>query len=179
MDEQLPVPAFVDWPIFPFVGDVKVRELADRLPHEYPRAGEPGNDPCHCETGARSVPIWQNERWTVREIRIDDRAAPFPAYMLEPVEHVDLGDLDDALAAEYGVLTVRLERAIVALGSVGRVHVLRWGDGGSHMHVWFLGRPAGAWQFSGFSLAMWLYIVPALDEAEIAANNASVAAAMG
>jgi hypothetical protein len=40
------------------------------------------------------------------------------------------------------VLLGRIERAIRSLGDIGRVHVCRWGDGGEHLHWWFMARPA-------------------------------------
>lgn len=68
---------------------------------------------------------------------------------------------------------------MMALGTVGRVHVNRWGDGGSHFHVWFLGRPKGAWQFSGFSLPYWGFILPSQDERTRDREASQVAAALG
>lgn len=177
-DGSLKMPEFVDWPIFPFVGELSVRDLEAVNDTEHPRMGEPGNRPCLCEIGEFRESVFSTERWTVREIRRDDEAAPFPAYMLETVDHLDFGDLDDDMAAEYGLLSVRLERALMSTGTVGRVHVNRWGDGGSHFHVWFLGRPKGAWQFSGFSLAMWFHILPPLPDEQIAVNNLAVARAL-
>ncbi len=66
----------------------------------------------------------------------------------------------------------------MGLGTVGRVHINRWGDGGSHFHVWFLGRPKGAWQFSGYSLPLWGFILPPLAEGISVANDAAVADAL-
>ena len=68
--------------------------------------------------------------------------------ILESRSHLDLGDLPNLLAAELGVMTVRLERAIRSLDEVAQVHVNRWGDGAAHLHLWFLGRPAGQLQLA-------------------------------
>ena len=166
--EGLPVPDVVNWPIFPFEGDLRVRTVRPFRDSERPRSGEPDGPPCHCsgepDAYRPPAPIWHNDTWLVRPIRFGDDASPFPAYMLETVEHLDLDDFDDELGAELGVMTVKLERAIRGLGSVGRVHLNRWGDGGSHFHVWFLGRPQGAAQFSGFTLPFWGFTLPPLAE---------------
>ena len=63
-------------------------------------------------------------------------------------------DLDDELAGGLGRMIVRLDRAIQAVGGIGRVQVARWGDGGSHFHMWLYGRPRGASQLLGFCLPM-------------------------
>ena len=62
--------------------------------------------------------------------------------ILQPREHCDLGDLPPHLAGELGPLIVRVERAVDAVGEIGRVHVGRWGDGSAHLHFWFIARPA-------------------------------------
>ncbi len=88
----------------------------------------------------------------------------------------DMDDLDDELAGELGRMTVRLDRAIQAVGGIGRVHVARWGDGGSHFHMWLYGRPRGAAQMLGFCLPMWAEILPPTAEDLWQANMAVVAA---
>jgi diadenosine tetraphosphate (Ap4A) HIT family hydrolase len=100
---------------------------------------------------------------------------PFTA-ILESREHLDLGDLDDDLAAELGRLVVRVTRAVERQDAVARVHVNRWGDGGSHLHVWFLGRPAGMVQLRGSCLPMWDDMLPRVP-AEIAGETLAVAVA--
>ena len=50
--EHFPLPAFVNWPIFPFEGDFRVREYKELQPHDRPRTGEPGGGPCEtCRAG--------------------------------------------------------------------------------------------------------------------------------
>ena len=112
----------------------------------------------------------------MRRLTFNKRVSPFPAYMLETVEHVDIDALTEELAAELGVLTLRLNNALLSLGTVGRVHFNRWGDGAAHFHVWFLGRPIGAWQFSGYTLPLWGFTLPPLPEDEHVANDAAIAA---
>ena len=55
-------------------------------------------------------------------------------------------------------------RAIHAVGGIGRVHVNRWGDGGSHFHLWFYGRPVGDTQMIGFCLPLWAMTLPPIPE---------------
>ena len=67
------------------------------------------------------------------------------AVWLASREHVDsFADLPRAARRRLRPRRrARVERAILALGDVGRVHLYRWGDGGAHFHVWFLPRPLG------------------------------------
>lgn len=177
---DLSLPDMVDWPIFPFKGDLSVRTVRPFNDEERPRAGEPGADACPCESDDGRWPVvWSNDRWEVRPIHFDnDGGAPVPAYMLQTVDHMDIEDFDDDYAAELGIMTIRMERAIKAIGSIGRVHFNRWGDGGSHFHVWFLGRPFGASQLSGFTLPLWGFVLPSLSTEVRAANDEVVRAAL-
>lgn len=169
-------------PIFPFTGDLGVHTLRPFGDSEPPRAGEPGGPPCECSDEAKATndwpAIWSNERWVVRPIKFGRDWAPFPSYMLGTVEHMDFEDLNDEMAAEYGVMCVRLDRAIRSIGDIARVHMNRWGDGGSHFHVWFLGRPFGAEQLRGFTMPLWGFILPSLSPEVHAANDGIVAAAL-
>ena len=89
------------------------------------------------------------------------------------------GDLPDELAAELGVLLCRIEREIRALGNIGRVHVCRWGDGGEHLHWWFMARPARIPQLIGSFAAIWDDILPPVPEEVRQADLARLAAALG
>jgi len=172
-DEPLPLPAFTSWPTFPFEGELRVKQLADPVDVEPPRHGE---DPAEC-TACRapdSAYIWVSERWRVRAL---DRPTGLPAVLiLESRSHLDMGDLPNLLAAELGVLTVRLERAVRSLDGVARVHVNRWGDGSAHLHVWFLARPTGRLQLRGTFLSLWDDILPRIPESQWRENLALVAA---
>jgi hypothetical protein len=172
-DEPLPLPAFTSWPTFPFEGELRVKQLADPVDVEPPRHGE---DPAEC-TACRapdSAYIWVSERWRVRAL---DRPTGLPAVLiLESRSHLDMGDLPNLLAAELGVLTVRLERSIRSLDGVARVHVNRWGDGSAHLHVWFLARPTGRLQLRGTFLSLWDDILPRIPEFQWRENLALVAA---
>lgn len=171
------------WPNFPFKGELQVKTLRPFEAQDFPRDGEPGGQPCGCEPGqqdqarAQRLKVWSNDKWSVTHINFGpDRPAPFPAYMLNTVEHKDFDDFDEVDAAELGVMTLRMQKAIKSIGGVGRVHFNRWGDGGSHFHLWFLGRPLGAWQLSGFALPLWGFVLPPLDDATRAANDKIVRA---
>jgi len=140
---------------------------------EPPRDGE---DPSSCVACSASddAYIWVSERWRVRAT---DGPTGLPMVLiLEARSHLDLGDLPNLLAAELGVMTVRLERAIRSLDEVAQVHVNRWGDGAAHLHLWFLGRPAGQLQLRGPFLAMWDEILEPVPEAQWRSNLAHIAA---
>lgn len=107
--------------------------------------------------------VWSDERWLLA--RMDEQLRlPFAA-MLMPRQHLDLGDLDDAHAADLGRLTVLLDRVVRRLPDVERCHVNKWGDGGAHLHVAFLGRPTGMLQLRGSNLALWDDMLPPLPAA--------------
>jgi len=177
----LPMPAVARWPIFPFEGDMSVRTVHPFDDIDPPRSGEAGGSPCHCSGQADYEPvppIWQNDRWLIRPIRFGGERSPFPAYMLETVEHLDFDDFDEERAADLGVMSLRLERAMRAADDLGRVHINRWGDGGSHFHLWFLGRPRGAGQLRGFALPYWGFILPDRSAEAQAASDHAIAATL-
>ena len=167
-----PLPDFTRWPSFPFEGDMRVKNLAEPVDVEPPRSGEDAGDCVACNTPDDAY-IWVNERWRVRGM---DRPTGLPMVLiLECRSHLDIGDLPNLLAAELGVMTVRLERAIRTLDGVARVHVNRWGDGSAHLHMWFLARPYGRLQLRGTFLSLWDDILPVIPEEEWLENLALVA----
>jgi diadenosine tetraphosphate (Ap4A) HIT family hydrolase len=163
----------VNWPSFPFEGDLRVKPLDDPVDSEPPRQGEEAGGCTACAAPDEAY-IWVNERWRVRAM---ERPTGLPMVLiLESRSHLDLGDLPNLLAAELGVMTVRLERAIRSLDGVARVHVNRWGDGSAHLHLWFLARPYGRLQLRGSFLSLWDDILPAVSESLWKENLALVAA---
>jgi diadenosine tetraphosphate (Ap4A) HIT family hydrolase len=167
------VPDFTKWPSFPFEGDLRVKELDDPVAVEPPRKGEGAAECIACNAPDEAY-IWVSERWRVRTM---DRPTGLPMVLiLESRSHLDLGDLPNLLAAELGVMTVRLERAIRSLDNVARVHVNRWGDGSAHLHMWFLARPYGRLQLRGTFLSLWDDILPPISESTWRENLALVAA---
>ena len=51
-------------------------------------------------------------------------------------------------------------RAVESLEHIARAHVLRWGDGSAHMHVFIAARPEGFTQLQGTFLAVWDDLLP-------------------
>lgn len=163
---RLPLPAQSMWEIFPFEPEsLRVKPLDPLTLPEPPRNGEGGDGCWRCEHPLDGA-AWGNERWTLTPFR--EARLPFAA-MLMPREHLDLGDLDDDMAAELGVLAVRVVRAVEALDSIGRVHLNKFGDGGAHLHAFLLGRPAGVLQLRGSNLALWEEMFPVVPEDAAAA----------
>ncbi|GAB3148604.1 hypothetical protein GCM10027290_33570 [Micromonospora sonneratiae] len=168
-----PVPKFANWPSFPFEGDLRVKQLDEPVAVEPARKGE-GSSACSSCSAPDEAYIWVSDRWRVRAM---DRPSGLPMVLiLESRSHFDLGDLPNLMAAELGVMTVRLERAIRSLDGVVRVHVNRWGDGSAHFHLWFLARPYGRLQLRGTFLPLWDDILPAIPEEQWRENLALVAA---
>jgi hypothetical protein len=167
------LPDFVAWPSFPFEGDLKIKPLEPVAQTEPPRDGEDAGECAACNAKDEAY-IWVSERWRVRAL---DQPSGLPMVLiLESRSHLDLGDLPNLLAAELGVMTVRLERAIRSLDGVARVHVNRWGDGAAHLHLWFFARPVGRLQLRGSFLSMWDDILPPISEETWRENLALVAA---
>jgi hypothetical protein len=167
------LPEFTHWPTFPFEGALRIRRLDPPVEIEPPRQGE---DPSTCTAclATDDAYVWVSDRWRVRA---SDGPTGLPmALILESRSHLDLGDLPNLLAAELGVMTVRLERAMRSLDGVARVHVNRWGDGSAHLHLWFLARPYGQLQLRGTFLALWDDILPPIPETRWRENLALVAA---
>ncbi len=71
-----------------------------------------------------------------------------------------------------------LPGAVEALPHIARAHVSRWGDGGAHLHVFFIARPAGFPQLRGTCMAIWNDLLPAVPGDLISADAAAVGAAV-
>jgi diadenosine tetraphosphate (Ap4A) HIT family hydrolase len=170
---RLPLPDVATWDIFPFEGEILVRRLEDPVLPEPPRHGD-GDDPCGACADGVSRAIWTDDRWKL----VVPEEASIPIVLLEPLAHLDFADLDDAEAAELGILCVRAERALTALGGVGRVHVMKIGDGSSHLHVWFFARPEGLLQLRGSSLSDWTDCLPPMPDEEWSAVQRELALAL-
>jgi diadenosine tetraphosphate (Ap4A) HIT family hydrolase len=99
--------------------------------------------------------------------------------ILEPRAHVDSPrDLPDAMLAEMGVMLARVERAVLDVEGVERVHILRYGEGSAHLHWWFMARPTGLRQTaSGFAM-IWDDVLPPTPAHIHRGNIATVVAAM-
>jgi diadenosine tetraphosphate (Ap4A) HIT family hydrolase len=169
---RLPVPPQAMWDIFPFeVDGLRTVPLQDPVLPEPARAGE---DPAQCRRCAdvEDGAVWSDERWVLTGA--GPLGLPFGA-LLVPRAHLDLGDCDDQHAADLGRLTVRIDRAVRTLPHIGRVHVNKWGDGGAHLHVFFLARPAGFVQLRGSNLPLWEDLLPRVPDDVLAADLRAVA----
>lgn len=162
------------WDIFPFELDgLRIKPLEPLQDAEPPREGEDAAD-CSCQ---RPMPperaaqvAWRNERWLLVAL---DMKLPV-SFILRPVEHVDIADLPDDLAAEMGLLMARVTAAVEELPSVGRCHIGRYGDGGAHAHPFFFGRPSRMGQLRGSCLLDWEENLPPVPEDVRRANAGHV-----
>jgi diadenosine tetraphosphate (Ap4A) HIT family hydrolase len=164
------------WDIFPFeIDSLRVKPLHPLADAEPPRRGE---DPaeCWCAGSGGDDPertLWSNERWVAL---LDTRMRLPVAVTLLPRAHHDLVDLPDDLAGEMGRLVVALSAAIESLPGVGRAQVAKYGDGGAHLHLLLLGRPARMLQLRGSPLLDWEENLPAVPLEVHRAHGAHVAA---
>lgn len=175
--ERLPLGDVAESDLFPLEGEILVRPLEAPVEPEPARGGEPGGGPCWACERPDAGAIWRNARWVVRANPADRHGLPV-VLVLQPRAHHDLEDLSTELAAELGPMIQRVARAVASLPDVGRVHVNRWGDGGSHFHLWFLARPRGLWQMRGAMLAVWDDLLPPVPPDEARAGLAAVAASL-
>jgi len=175
--DALRMPPVEEWDTFPFDGELTPRALQPPVEHEQPRFGEGGVDCQRCETSDDEY-LWVNERWRLWGF---DKPSGLPlVVLLESREHyAEPGDLPDELAADLGVLQAKIELAIRGLGNIGRVHVCRWGDGGEHLHWWFMARPARIPQLIGSFAAIWDDILPPVPEEQWRADLGALAEALG
>ncbi|HEY3550850.1 MAG TPA: hypothetical protein VGK69_07345 [Gaiellaceae bacterium] len=175
--DQLRMPPVEEWETWPFEGALCVRPLAPPVEREQPRGGAGGVDCRRCAASDDEY-LWTNERWRLFAF---DKPSGLPlVVILETREHFgEPGDLPDELASELGLLLARIERAIRSLGELGRVHVCRWGDGGEHLHWWFLARPARLPQLIGSFAAVWDDVLPSTPEEVWRADLAALEAALG
>ena len=174
--DALRMPPVEEWEQWPFEGALRPRELRPPEERERPRFGEGGIDCGRC-AATDSEYIWTNETWRLWPFT-PPNGLPL-VVLLEPRQHyAEPGDLPDELAADLGVMLARIEREIRALGNIGRVHVCRWGDGGEHLHWWFMARPARIPQLIGSFAAIWDDILPPVPEDIWRANVDAVVAAL-
>jgi diadenosine tetraphosphate (Ap4A) HIT family hydrolase len=167
----LRTPPVQDWDSWPFAGGVVPKALRGPEP-EPDRHGE-GDRPCPACTDDDEY-AWTDARWRLKALA--PSGLPFVG-LLEPREHVDgPRDLSDDMLAEMGILLARIERAVLAIDGVERVHILRYGEGAAHLHWWFMARATGLRQTaSGFAM-IWDDVLPPTPEDRWRANVAAVVA---
>lgn len=158
----LRMPKVEEWDTFPFDGEMRPRTLRPPEERDPVREGEGGGADCPSCSAPDDRYLWTNERW--RLFATKPNGLPVVVIM-ESREHVaEPGDLPDDLAADLGVMLARIERAVRSVSGIGRVHVCRWGDGGEHLHWWFMGRPARFPQLLGSFAAVWDDVLPPTPE---------------
>jgi diadenosine tetraphosphate (Ap4A) HIT family hydrolase len=160
--DRLRAPPVQEWDTWPFEGELSVRPLEPPAEREKPRHGAGGVD-CHACKAPDDAYVWTSERWRLRPL---DKPSGLPVVvLLEPREHVSApGDLSEELAAELGVLISRIERAVRSVEGVGLVHVLRYGEGSEHLHIWFMGRTTRIEQLRSSFAAIWDDVLPPLPD---------------
>lgn len=139
---RLPMTPAATWDAFPWEvldGVMVPKVLAPPLDVATPREGDPGGKECGtCGNASSDSLLWENDGWTLRPVT---RGGLPLILMLETKEHLDFTDLSDEQASELGRLSLWIARIMESLDNIGRTHVMRIGDGGAHLHVWFIGRP--------------------------------------
>jgi diadenosine tetraphosphate (Ap4A) HIT family hydrolase len=174
--DALRMPPLQEWEAWPFEGDVRPKALLPPTAAEPPRHGLGGVDCWACDTPDDEF-LWTNERWRLGGLN-EPPALPMVLLLFPRTHYADPGDLSEELAAELGVLLVRVERAVRSIGEIGRVHVCRWGDGSEHLHWWFMARPARLPQLTTSLVAIWDDVLPPLPDEIWRANLAAVKAAL-
>lgn len=160
----------------PYEEPLTYRPPGERVIPEPPRRGEPGGDPCGICSDKTTSAVWSDDLWTLHP----PVGGSLPgAVWLASREHADtFSDLSSPAAADFGRVVAKVERAMLSLGGVARVHLYRWGDGGSHFHVWMLPRPLGMLEASGMMLPLWEDAMPNVSDEELREAAEKIAAKM-
>lgn len=158
MTERTPM---TEWDIFPFEGDLRLKALDPPVIPEPPRSGEPGGSECGSCARPDEFCLWVDDDW---RLAMSPNPSAVPVAILETRAHYDLVDMPTDLSTALGPMIQRVEAAFLSTDLLGRVHVNRWGDGGSHFHIWFFGRPLGARQLLGTFLPVWTSMLPPMDK---------------
>jgi hypothetical protein len=169
-------PALEEWDTFPFEGDIRPRALEHPSSEDVSRAGRGGIDCDGCTTPDEKF-LWTDAHWRVRP-PAEPSGLPLVLF-LEPRLHVgEPGELPDDLAAEFGVMIGRIDRAISSIDGIERVHICRWGEGSEHLHWWFLARPSRMLQLASSFAEIWDELLPPTPQAIWDSNLAHVKAAL-
>jgi hypothetical protein len=165
---QIRRPDLEGWDTWPFQGEMQPRTLDPPASSDVSRAGAGGVDCDACEAPDDRF-LWTDEHWRVRPT---NEPAGLPLVLfLEPRLHVgEPGALPNDLAAEFGVMVGRIDRAMTSIEGIERVHVCRWGEGSEHLHWWFLARPSRMLQLASSFAEIWDDMLPPTPEDVWAAN---------
>jgi diadenosine tetraphosphate (Ap4A) HIT family hydrolase len=160
----------------PYEEPLTMRLPAEPVIPEPPRRGETGGEPCGICSGQATSAVWSDANWSLHP---PVGGSLVGAVWLAAREHVDsFSDLSDVAAAEFGRVVANVERGMLSLGGVARVHLYRWGDGAAHFHVWMLPRPLGMLEAKGMMLPLWEDALPNVTDEELRAAAEVVALAM-
>ncbi|MEA2287779.1 MAG: hypothetical protein QOJ21_3822 [Solirubrobacteraceae bacterium] len=170
----LRTPPVADWDTWPFDDNIRPRTLEEPAA-EPPRDGEGGVE-CEGCTKPDADYFWTDDRW--RLMAFGPSGLPV-VVVLEPRAHYDTpSELPDELAREMGVMLGRVERAVMTVDGIERVHISRYGEGAAHLHWWFMGRPTGMRQLASSFAGIWDDVLPPTPDDVWRDNIAQVAAAM-
>jgi diadenosine tetraphosphate (Ap4A) HIT family hydrolase len=154
----LRTPPVDDWDSWPFE-PADLRPKALRPPEPDPVVAGTGGVDCEACATPDSEYLWTDERWRLTSLP-EPGGLPV-VVLLEPREHFSgPADLPEDLAREQGVMLGRMERAVLSVGGIGKVHIGRWGEGADHLHWWFMGRPEGFGQLRSSFAAIWDDVLP-------------------
>jgi hypothetical protein len=108
----------------PYAEPLVLREPGERQIPEPPRRGEDGGPPCAICSGKTTPAVWSDDNWTLHPPV--GGSLPGAVWLATRVHADSFADLPEPVAASFGPVVGRVERAILALGDVGRVHLYRW-----------------------------------------------------
>jgi diadenosine tetraphosphate (Ap4A) HIT family hydrolase len=152
-------------------------QTAELVIPEPPRRGEPGGEPCFpCSAGSDANLIWSDDHWTLHNP--GQTGLPGSVWLASRQHFDSFADMPAEVGTTFAAVCGRVERAVLASGDVGRVHLYRWGDGGAHFHVWFVPRPLGRIDLGGHLLMTWEDTQPPASAEQIAEAGRRIAAAM-
>jgi len=155
--DALRTPPVQEWDSWPFEGELRPRAL--RPPDPEPVIAGAGGVDCPACSKPDGEYLWTDENWRLMSTR-EPGGLPV-VVLLEPREHFSgPADLPEELARDMGVMLGRVERAVLAVGEIGKVHIGRWGEGAEHLHWWFIGRPAGMGQLRSSCAEIWDEVLP-------------------
>lgn len=162
------IKTLVESPFFPFEGDFELKVVKPGQIGRLERDGE-GRSPCAACVRDEGI-VWRNDRW---RIVADEPSANPVGLILETTSHLDVEDISH-MSEEFGRISIALLCSISRLGSVGRAHMHRWGDGSSHFHTWFRGRPQDQEMLEGWGNILWSQVLPPVGEDLIRQNHRTV-----
>ena len=172
----LRTPPVHEWDSWPFEGELRPKALEPLTPE--PAIQGHGGVNCRACEKADSDYLWTDERW--RLMALPEPSGLPVIVILEPRGHfAGPADLPEELAREQGMLLGRVERAVLSVGGIARVHIGRWGEGAEHLHWWFIGRPEGFGQLRSSFAEIWDEVLPPTPRDVWDDNLARVARALG